>query len=67
MRVFVVDNDLKSGKVEFRVETVSTSESEEEVVVGVMRVGGSRGQAGEAGPMVRPELIDSYCSFSPPR
>lgn len=45
LRVFVVDNDLKSGKAEFRVETASISETEGEVVVGVMRVGGSRGQA----------------------
>ena len=48
MRVYLVDNDLKSGKVEFSSETASIIENEGEVVVAVRRLAGSRGQGSVA-------------------
>ncbi|SVA93324.1 uncharacterized protein METZ01_LOCUS146178, partial [marine metagenome] len=48
MRVYLVDNDLKSGKVEFTSDTASINENEGEVVVAVRRLAGSRGQGSVA-------------------
>ena len=48
LRIFLVDNDLKGGKVEFAADSAQVKEDEGEVTVAVRRIGGSRGQASVA-------------------
>ena len=43
-RVFIIDNDLKAGKVDFTLSEISISENKGEVLIPVARSGGSRGQ-----------------------